>query len=447
MAGPIEKIHSFSRFGSKLGLERMENLMARLGNPERDLRCIHVAGTNGKGSVCRYLYEMLLKNGYNAGLYISPFLMDFHERMEINSSVISETDLALYTDRVLGEVAAIVEEGGESPTEFEIVKAIAFLYFKEKGADPVILEVGLGGKGDSTNVVERPLVSVIVSISRDHMDRLGETTEEIAGEKAGIIKPGVPVISGVKDIPGAKVIARRAYTLGSVLHDVTAIKPTGVIENLGGSDFDLNVWGTDYSGLSVRMVGAHQIHNAITAVCTVELLRKAGLIKVERTKLYEGLKAAGQPGRFEVMGGNPLIILDGAHNEDGAKVLAETVKAHLEGKKILIVLGLLADKEAGAILSHIIPLASGIIATEPDNPRRLTAARLGAEIVKVQGELGQVQLNENDPPATGSPAPLKIFPLGKEALDYALSLKDEYDVILVAGSLYLIGDIRKHLVE
>ena len=191
----VSKIHEFEKFGSILGLERMSSLMHELGDPQDDLRCIHVAGTNGKGSVCKYIYEVLQAQGYRVGLYTSPFLEVFNERIELDHQFISDEDLELYTDRVLEKVKVLTDRGEDSPTEFEVITAVAFLYFKEKDADFVVLEVGLGGIGDSTNIIKDPLVSVITSISFDHTDRLGNTLTEIAGNKAGIIKAGHPVVT------------------------------------------------------------------------------------------------------------------------------------------------------------------------------------------------------------------------------------------------------------
>ena len=195
----IEKIHEFSKFGSVLGLERMTELLSLLGDPQDQLKVIHVAGTNGKGSVCRYIYSVLLEEGYKTGIYISPFIENFNERIEIGRICISDEDLAVYTDRVLEAVSIMIKEGLQSPTEFEVITALALLYFKEKACDYVVLEVGLGGSGDSTNVCREPLMTVITSISMDHMDRLGNTIEEIAAEKAGIIKDGCPVVTSASD--------------------------------------------------------------------------------------------------------------------------------------------------------------------------------------------------------------------------------------------------------
>ncbi|PWM65381.1 MAG: bifunctional folylpolyglutamate synthase/dihydrofolate synthase, partial [Eubacteriales Family XIII. Incertae Sedis bacterium] len=203
----IEKIGEFHRFGSILGLERMNELMKRLGNPEKELKCIHVAGTNGKGSVCRFIYSALLANGYSVGIYTSPYLTVFNERIELDGEYISDSDLAAYTDEVLEKVSQMTEEGFASPTEFEVITAIAFLYFARKGCDYAVMEVGLGGRGDSTNIIEKPLACVITSISYDHTDRLGNTLAEIAREKAGIIKPGAPVIMNVDTDEAKREIA------------------------------------------------------------------------------------------------------------------------------------------------------------------------------------------------------------------------------------------------
>ena len=206
----ISKIHEFEKFGSILGLERMTSLMHELGDPQDELKCIHVAGTNGKGSVCKYIYEILEAQGYSTGLYTSPFLEVFNERIELDHSFISDEDLQVYTDRVLEKVKVLTDRGEDSPTEFEVITAVAFLYFKEKNADYVVLEVGLGGIGDSTNVIHEPLVSVITSISFDHTDRLGNTLKEIAGNKAGIIKEGCPAVTSAKAEEALEVFRDKA---------------------------------------------------------------------------------------------------------------------------------------------------------------------------------------------------------------------------------------------
>jgi len=424
----ISKIAKFEKFGSKLGLARMTALLSRLGNPEKELRVIHVAGTNGKGSVCRYIYETLLANGYNAGLYISPYIEVFNERMECGGALISDEDLETYTEIVTSAADAMIAEGFESPTEFEIVTAIAFCYFKEKACDFVVLEVGLGGSGDSTNVIEKPLVSIITSISYDHMDKLGNTLGEIAAEKAGIIKPGVPVVVNVENPDAAKVIARKAYEVKAPLYDASKIKHRNLYKDRWGQIFDVKIYGTDYSNLAISMLGAHQIRNAVTAVTALEILRKAGLIKVSKEKFYEGMKKAKQPARFEILKEDPYWILDGAHNKAGAEALAETMDEMFPDSRTLMIVGILADKEVDAMLDAFSDIADDFIATQPASPRALRSDELST------------RLNNRGKRVYEVPDLNKACDLATEK-----SKIDHYDVVLFGGSLYLVGKIREIL--
>lgn len=419
----VEKFKEFERFGSRLGLERMVTLMDLLGNPEKKLKYIHVAGTNGKGSVCKYIYEALQENGYKVGLFTSPFLEVFNERIEFDHQFISDEDLEKCTNMVLEKVDIMLSQGFDSPTEFEVITAVAFVYFNMKKADFVVLEVGLGGKGDSTNIIEKPLACVITSISFDHMDRLGNTIEEIAAEKAGILKEGVPAVINVDKPEAARVIARKAYEKNCVLHDVTKIKYAITDKAIEGYKFDTNIYGTDYAEVEIGMVGKHQVQNVLTALVTLELLRKAEVIKVERSRLYAGLKRAKQIGRFEVMNTEPYVIIDGAHNEDGAEALARTKEELLQGKKVLLVTGMLGDKDTKKILDSFTQMADDFVATEPDNPRKWSAA----ELTKALQERGKKCVTFDNP---------------VEACKYALNHKSEYDAVMFAGSLYLIGQIR-----
>ncbi|MBK5246168.1 MAG: bifunctional folylpolyglutamate synthase/dihydrofolate synthase [Peptostreptococcaceae bacterium] len=419
----IEKICKFEKFGSVLGLERIQKLMELLGNPEKKLKIVHIAGTNGKGSVSRYIYEGLRANGYNVGLFTSPFLQIFNERIEFDGEYINDNELEELTDTVLEKCSVMVELGLDSPTEFEVVTAIAFLFFLQKQADFVVLEVGLGGRGDSTNIIENPLISIIASISYDHMDRLGSSLEEIAFEKAGIIKKGVPVLINVKDQGAAKVIAKKAYEMNAVLFDATKIKTNIKNKDLNGSNFDMNVYGTDYSEIEITMVGEHQIENAKVALIAIELLRKTKKINVERSRLYAGIKNARQSGRFEVLNTNPWIIIDGAHNKAGAEALVKVIEENFPNKKILFVVGILEDKDADGIISQFCSVAREFISTEPDNIRKMTAEKL-CDIINDNNGSGKVVKNV------------------KDACDQALSLTDEFDVVVFAGSLYLVGEIR-----
>lgn len=420
----IDRIHEFNRFGMVLGLDRMEELLRRLGNPQDDLKVIHVAGTNGKGSVSKYLEEGLSACGYKMGLYTSPYIETFNERIRYDGADISDEDLEYYGQKVVSAAEAMVADGLDSPTEFEVVTAIAFLYFAGRQADITILEVGLGGIGDSTNVVKSPLASVITSISYDHMAQLGSSLAEIAVNKAGIIKTGCPVIANVPQRDAAKIIARKAYAMGSRLYDISGIHAAVFDETPFSQKVSMELYEKSYSDVEISMVGRHQAENLKTALATLEILRKSGAVKLDREALYEGLKRARQPGRFEVISEDPLVIIDGAHNEAGAQALQETMAQHFAGKKILLVAGILADKEIDSIVKFLTKITDHIIVTEPDNPRKLAAEKL-AEHVADFGAAAEVVSDV------------------EAAVHRAKELADGYDVILFAGSLYLIGDVRR----
>ena len=428
----IDRIHEFNKFGMVLGLSRMEELLRRLGDPQDTLNVIHVAGTNGKGSVSKYLEEGLAACGYKMGLYTSPYIEKFNERIRFDGADISDEDLEYYGQKVVDAAEAMVADGKDSPTEFEVVTAIAFLYFAGKKADITILEVGLGGIGDSTNVVKHPLASVITSISYDHMAQLGNTLAEIAVNKAGIIKTGCPVISNVPERDAAKIIARKAYAMGSRLFDVSGIRAAVSEQTPFSQVVSMELYEKSYSDVEISMVGKHQAENLKTALATLEILRKSGAVKLDREALYEGLKRARQPGRFEVIGGGPeagdeskpLVIIDGAHNEAGAQALQETMAQYFAGKKILLVAGILADKQIDSIVKFLTKITDHIIVTEPDNPRKLAAS----ELAKHMADAGVTA---------------EVIADAEAAMHRAKELADGYDVILFAGSLYLIGDVRR----
>jgi dihydrofolate synthase/folylpolyglutamate synthase len=424
----LNRIHSFQKFGSRLGLDRMTRLMELLGNPQDTMKVIHVAGTNGKGSVCRYIYSVLQENGYKAGLYTSPYLERFTERMEYNGSEISLEDLAKYTARVLETVERMLAEGTESPTEFELITAIAFLYFAEQDIDFLVLEVGLGGIGDSTNMVKTPVVSVITSISYDHMDYLGDTLEKIAAEKAGIIKTGVPVIYNVDDEGAADVISKIADSKACHKYDVKSMKRKVVERSTNGYTFDVTIDGTEYKALALSMIGDHQIGNAICALTALEILQREKMVSLQKDRLYAGFWKAKQTGRFEIMQKDPFVIIDGAHNEAGADALRVVLAEHFPDSRILLVTGMLSDKKIDKLLDEFEGITNDFIATEPDNPRKLSASDLCAQILRRGKNCTIIE----DP---------------EEACRYADSIASSYDVILYAGSLYLIGKVRRLLIH
>lgn len=422
-ANAINRIKKLEKFGSHLGLERMEELLKRLGNPEKSLRFIHVAGTNGKGSSCAYFYSVLLEAGYKAGLFISPFIEVFNERIQCGGTYISDVDLKRHTDIVMKKVNQMAEEGIQ-PTEFEVVTAIALSFFAQVGADPVILEVGLGGRGDSTNIMEKSLVSLITSISLDHMDRLGSTIEKIAWEKAGIIKDGCPLVTSAKNPRALKVISHEAKKKNAPFYE-PLLEPYEIKEmSLEGTIF---FWeGKEYS---ISMEGIHQVENAIGVIKALELLRVNGELDISQESLVNGLKKARQIGRFEIVSENPYVVLDGAHNEDGAKRLSETVKRLFPNKrdKTIVVTGVLADKDCEKIMDYLLEISGRFYTLTPDNPRALSGEELAQVIRGKNGES-----------------------IAFESLNEALKMcynQEDVQLIIFAGSLYLIGEVRKKILE
>lgn len=432
MTNIIARIGAYNKFGSKLGLSRMEGLLARLGNPQDGLKVLHVAGTNGKGSVSKYLYEVLRAAGYSTGVYISPFIEVFNERMQMDGANISDEALERIGDRVIRAAEEMVAAGEESPTEFEVVTAIAFVWFAEQQADFVVLEVGLGGRGDSTNVVSDPLVCMITSIGWDHMDRLGNTLGKIAAEKAGIIKDGVPVVMNVADSEAKAVIAEVAGAHHAPLYDVSAVQAEGLAVTAEGTVFSAEVLGHRFENVHLTMRGEHQARNAVTALAAIEILRQKSIIKLDEYALMDGMKKAVQPGRFEVLKdkADPAkrFVLDGAHNTDGVKTLRRAMEQIFPGKRVLAVLGILADKAVDEMLDDLEVMGERFLTVPVSNPRTMEAAQL-AERLAARGK------------------DVSVCTTPREAVAKAAAMLEEgpYDVCLFAGSLYLIGEIRSIL--
>lgn len=444
----VDKFHEFDKFGSILGLDRVNELLRRLGDPHHDMKYIHVAGTNGKGSTCKFIEQGLAGCGYKVGLYISPYIEKFNERIQFDGEMITDEELEFYGDQALAKAAEMVDDGLDSPTEFEVVMATAFLYFKSKAPDIVVLEAGMGGIGDATNVIKAPLVSVFTSVAFDHMHILGNTLAEIAADKAGIIKKGCPVVSNVSEHEAAAVIARRAYDMGSRLYDVSKVKCSVDWISPEEQQVSCALWHTDYSEVITKMVGRHQAENLKTALAAIEVLRKSGDVKIERSRLYSGLRNAVQPCRFEVLQSDVWpeqdpdvrIVLDGAHNDAGAKALAETMHEVFPGKRTLIVAGMVEKKETDKVLAHFAEIGTDFIATQLDYEERAMGAESFAGHIEAAGDGMNV---------------IKVCSSPKKAVEEARQAVSgggpgrhpdrRYDVVLFTGSLYLTGEIRSIL--
>lgn len=397
-------IHGTLKFGSVLGLDSIKNLMEYLGNPHKGMRFIHVAGTNGKGSVCSMLSQMLISAGYNTGLYTSPALVNFNERIRLNGEEISDYDLALCTEKVKEACKKMENDKLSHPTEFEIVTAIAFLYYKMKKADVVVLEVGMGGRLDATNIIEKPLVSVITSISLDHTDRLGSTVAEIAGEKCGIIKKGaITVTSAYQDEEALSVIKEKADKL------IIAGKPVLKEETLSGLCFDY----ANMENLFLSLTGEHQIENASVAIAVAKAI---GLFDED---IRAGLKCVTHPARMEIIRENPPVILDGAHNPSAMTHLKNNVKKFLGGYKKTLIIGMLRDKDYEE--------CAEIIGREFD--RIITVDVPGARALPKE-ELAEVYKKYCD----------NVFSM---PLSEAIKEIDDKGAFVIAGSLYMAGEFKE----
>ncbi len=365
-----EYIDSFLIFGSKLGLERVTKLLNDLGNPQDKLKFIHVAGTNGKGSVCAYCSSILQQAGYKTGLFTSPYIIDFRERFQINGEMISEDELI----KIVEKIKSIVDTypADEIPTEFEIVTAIGMMYFYQNNCDVVVLEVGLGGRFDSTNVIKNPLVSVICSISLDHTAQLGDTVDKIAFEKAGIIKENCEsVLYPVQEEEVFKVIEDVAIKKHSNLTIAKNERISIVDRHINGDIIRFN----DLD-ISLKIPGMFQPLNFITAVTAIE---KSGL-KVTDSQIKNGAEKAFFPARLQLFSENPKILLDGAHNPDGVKALKEHLEKYFD--KPTAIIGMMKDKDVSTVLSEIAPIFSKIITVTVNNPRSLTADELAEKAEK-----------------------------------------------------------------
>ena len=365
----LNYIHSVSWKGSRPGLERTTELLQKMGNPQDSLKFIHVAGTNGKGSFCSMTANVLKQSGYKVGLYTSPFVLRFNERMKINGEDIPDTELAKITEYV----KPFADSMSDSPTEFELITAIAFEYFARHKCDVVVLECGMGGRLDSTNIIKDPLLSVITGISFDHTAFLGDTIPEIAREKAGIIKENIPVLFCSDNAEAAEVIKAKADERSSKYFEVD--RSSFVLKNtsLDSSTFDF----CNYKDVKIPLLGSYQPHNTCNVLSAVSILKNSGL-EIPDKAIYDGLATVQWRARFEKLCDCPTIISDGGHNPEGIDAAIESVKLYFADKKVILVTGVMADKDYKYMAEKMSEVASFAFTVTPDNPRALHATDFAA---------------------------------------------------------------------
>ena len=413
----IEYIHSFFWKGSIPGLSRTEELLRRLGNPEKKLKFVHIAGTNGKGSTAAMTASILQKAGYRVGLYTSPYIYRFNERIQVNGQQIADEDVAKVTEYV----KQFAEAMEEKPTEFELVTAIGFEYFARQNCDIVVLEVGMGGALDSTNVIETPEVAVITNIGLDHTDYLGDTVEKIAETKAGIFKNnGHAVVyrgtAGVEEV-FERVCAERNVSLKKADFDSLVLRS----HSLEGQVFDCG----NHKELFLPLLGDHQLHNASVVLSIADTLIEIGW-NISEQNIRDGIRDVSWPGRFDIVGRDPLFIIDGGHNPQCIDALVVNIRDYLKDRKIIALTGVLADKDYGEMYRPMMPYIQEFVCITPPNPRKLEATELAQHLRRVG--------------ATATPC--ENIPQG---VQLAIEKAGKDGVVLCFGSLYTIGDIKNAL--
>ena len=413
----IEYIHSFFWKGSIPGLSRTQELLRRMGNPEKKLKFIHIAGTNGKGSTAAMTASILRKAGYRVGLYTSPYIYRFNERIQVNGEQIADEDVAAVTEYV----KQFAEAMEEKPTEFELVTAIGFEYFARQNCDIVVLEVGMGGALDSTNVIDTPEVAVITNIGLDHTDYLGDTVEKIAETKAGIFKENGHAVV-YRGTPGVEEVFERVCAERNVALKKADFDSLGLLSHsLEGQVFDCG----SRKELFLPLLGDHQLHNASVVLSIADTLIEKGW-NITEQNIRDGIRDVSWPGRFDIVGRNPLFIIDGGHNPQCIDALVTNIRDYLANRKIIALTGVLADKDYGEMYRPMMPYIQEFVCITPPNPRKLEASELAEHLRRVG--------------ATATPC--ENIPQGVEK---AIEKAGKDGVVLCFGSLYTIGDIRNAL--
>ena len=413
-------------YGTSFKLDRMKRFAGLMGDPQANVPSAHIAGSKGKGSTASFLAGILKEAGLSTGIFTSPHLLSVRERIRINDGAISEEAFTAIIERIVPVAKKLELEHGERPTYFEACTMAAFLYFDDQRADCMVLETGLGGRLDSTNIVT-PLVSVITSISYEHTDKLGRTLGSIAFEKAGIIKPGVPVICAAQDIAAMKVIDGAAAKNNSTLTRIGREIGFNVTSaGMDGQSFDIKGPSWKYEDLSITLLGGHQVENASLAVAAAEIL-KSEWGSIDEGAVRRGVSGTRWPGRLDVVKRNPLIVLDGAHNKASADRLRVAVKSVFEYNRLHVILGVMAEKDLAGICEELSPAADKVYVTRSGSPRAADPAileslfkGLGKEDVFVARDV-------------------------THALDAAEIDASPDDMILVTGSLYVVGEAIRYL--
>ncbi|MCJ7789845.1 MAG: bifunctional folylpolyglutamate synthase/dihydrofolate synthase [Candidatus Atribacteria bacterium] len=423
----LKYIYDLNKYGIKLGLKNIKYLLFLLGNPHQKLKIIHIAGTNGKGSTCSLISSILQSAGFKVGLYTSPHLVDFTERMKINYRSINQKKVATLLERIKPLVEKVAHTPYYThPTFFEVITAMAFIYFFEEKVDFLVLEVGLGGRLDATNVCE-PLISVITHLDYDHMDKLGNSLEEIAREKGGIIKSGGIVITSNQFEKADQEINKIARQRNSIIYKVgREIKYEIIKSDLKGIIFNLHGIYNNYINLHTPLLGRHQAENAATAITAVEALKNKGIC-ISKKAIRDGLEKVKWPGRLEIIQKNPILILDGAHNPNGVKVVRQTLEEIFCYHRLVLVLGIFADKDYKKMIKIIAPLADLIIATKAKNPRA-TPPQIIAKEAAQYIDRNKIMVTKNIP----------------QAINYAIFNSHKDDLICITGSLYTIGEAKRY---
>ena len=415
----VDFIHSVSWQGSKPGLDRTLALLNAMGRPDRKLKYIHIAGTNGKGSTAAMLASVLRHSGYRVGMFTSPYLQRFNERMQINGLPISDEILGQVTARVAPHALSMFDR----PTEFELMTCVGLQWFAEQNCDIVVLETGLGGLLDATNVIEKPEVCVITAIGLDHTELLGDTLSAIAKEKAGILKPGVPAVLYQTSDEVTEVVRDACVQKGCPL-TLTRFQDIRVhSDTIRGQEFDY----LPFSNLQIPLLGGHQRKNTAVVIETLAILRNLGWNIPERA-VREGLAATAWPGRFEVLRSEPLFIADGGHNPQCAEALAANLAHYFPDKSIHFLLGVMADKDWHTVMDLVAPLAASFTTVTPENPRSLPSDQLGAYLSRYG-------------------KPVTVCTTVEEGIESILSRSSHEEVICSFGSLYLTGQVRTLLLE